>query len=57
MTMVRHVGRVYKKWGKEPQPAALNFADRLAYDVAYQHGCPLVYVGADFSQTDLIAAI
>lgn len=53
----RRVERLYQLWGKGRHPAALNFGDCFAYDVAEQHGCPLLYVGADFSQTDLVAAI
>ncbi len=37
--------------------AALNFGDCFAYDVAKEHGCPLLYVGADFSLTDVESAL
>jgi ribonuclease VapC len=34
-------------------PAALNLGDCFAYEVAKEHACRLLYVGEDFSQTDL----
>jgi ribonuclease VapC len=37
-------------------PAALNFGDCFAYDVAKQHACRLLYVGNDFSKTDIAGA-
>lgn len=41
------------KFGKGRHPAALNFGDCLTYAVAKLAGKPLLYVGNDFSQTDL----
>lgn len=29
----------------------------FAYDIAADHGCPLLYVGDDFAQTDIKAAL
>lgn len=51
-TAVR-VAAIYARWGRGHHPAALNFGDCFAYDVAQQHGCPLLYVGKDFVRTDL----
>jgi ribonuclease VapC len=51
------VAAVYARWGKGVHPARLNFADCFAYDVARQHACPLLYVGNDFAQTDIAAAL
>ena len=51
------IERVYRMWGKGFHKAALNFGDCFAYDVAREHGCPLLYVGNDFAQTDVDAAI
>jgi len=43
----------YKQWGKGVHPAALNFGDCFSY-VAARHGnLPLLFVGDDFSQTDI----
>jgi ribonuclease VapC len=47
----------YAKWGKGVHPAGLNFGDCFAYELARTHDCPLLYVGNDFSQTDVTAAI
>lgn len=50
----RRVAHAYSLWGKGVHPAALNFGDCFAYEVAKEHGCPLLYVGDDFSKTDLV---
>ncbi len=47
------IGKAYSVWGKGVHPASLNFGDCFAYDVAKQYGCPLLFVGRDFSKTDL----
>lgn len=49
----RRVARAYSLWGKGVNPAGLNFGDCFAYDVAADYGCPLLYVGDDFSKTDV----
>jgi ribonuclease VapC len=49
----RRIAQIYEKWGKGVHPAALNFGDCFAYEVAKQRGCRLLYVGDDFSQTDV----
>ncbi len=38
-------------------PAGLNFGDCLSYGLAKAAGEPLLYVGDDFTQTDLAAAL
>lgn len=43
----------YERWGKGRHPARLNFGDCFAYEVAKYHSCRLLYVGRDFSQTDI----
>jgi ribonuclease VapC len=50
----RRVAGAYGKWGKGVHPAALNFGDCFAYEVAKENGCPLLYVGNDFAKTDLV---
>lgn len=55
--MARRVADAYEKWGKGAHPAALNFGDCFSYAVAREHDCRLLYVGADFSQTDLESAL
>jgi ribonuclease VapC len=41
------------RFGKGRHPAALNFGDCLSYAVASVAGQPLLYVGDDFSRTDI----
>lgn len=48
---------IYHRFGKGFHKAALNFGDCFAYDVAREHGCPLLYVGNDFALTDIEAAV
>jgi ribonuclease VapC len=49
----RRIAEAYAQWGKGIHPAALNFGDCFAYEVAKEHACHLLYVGADFSRTDI----
>jgi ribonuclease VapC len=49
----RRIAQAYEQWGKGVHPAALNFGDCFAYEVAKEHGCRLLYVGEDFAQTDV----
>jgi ribonuclease VapC len=49
----RRIAAAYERWGKGVHPAALNFGDCFAYEVAKEHGCRLLYVGDDFAQTDV----
>lgn len=46
----------YARFGKGRHPASLNFGDCLTYAVARVAGRPLLFVGDDFSKTDLPAA-
>ncbi len=52
----RRIAAAYERWGKGLHPAALNFGDCFAYEVAKNHGCPLLVVGEDFRRTDLESA-
>ncbi len=47
------VANAYAAWGKGAHPAALNFGDCFGYEVAKEHACRLLYVGKDFSRTDV----
>ncbi|AGB47052.1 type II toxin-antitoxin system VapC family toxin [Mesorhizobium sp. B2-5-9] len=49
----RRIAEAYARWGKGSHPAALNFGDCFSYEVAKEHACRLLYVGADFSKTDI----
>ncbi|TQF29581.1 type II toxin-antitoxin system VapC family toxin [Bradyrhizobium sp. UNPA324] len=51
------VAQIYSRWGRGIHPAGLNFGDCFAYDVAKENGCALLYVGDDFAQTDITAAV
>jgi len=53
------LGRVadaYARWGKGNHPAGLNLGDCFAYALARERSCPLLFVGDDFSRTDIEAA-
>jgi len=43
----------FELWGKGRADAALNFGDCFSYALAKAHDVPLLYVGDDFSKTDL----
>ena len=49
----RRLVQAYEQWGNGVSPAALNFGDCFAYEVAKEHACRLLYVGDDFSKTDV----
>lgn len=49
----RRVAQAYRKWGKGIHSAGLNFGDCFAYEVAKEHACPLLYIGAGFARTDV----
>jgi ribonuclease VapC len=46
----------FRRFGKGRHPAALNFGDCLSYATAKLADRPLLFVGEDFSKTDLRAA-
>ncbi|HVC52585.1 MAG TPA: type II toxin-antitoxin system VapC family toxin [Stellaceae bacterium] len=49
----RRIAEAYRRWGRGLHPAALNFGDCFAYEVATEHACRLLYVGGDFAKTDI----
>jgi ribonuclease VapC len=53
---VGRVGDAYTRWGRGNHPAGLNFGDCFAYSLAHSRQCPLLFVGNDFSRTDIEAA-
>lgn len=53
----RRVAAAYSRWGKGVHPAGLNFGDCFAYALAKEWDVPLLYVGNDFAQTDVKAAL
>lgn len=46
----------YRQWGKRNHRANLNFGDCFGYALAKERGLQLLYVGNDFSHTDIKAA-
>lgn len=54
-----HYGTAVSAWlkyGKGRHPASLNFGDCLAYAVAKLADMPLLCIGEDFLQTDILLA-
>jgi ribonuclease VapC len=47
----------YARFGKGRAPAGLNLGDCFAYALARATGRPLLFKGADFGQTDIVAAV
>lgn len=45
--------QAYRRWGKSWHAAALNYGDCFSYELASRHSCPLLYIGNDFSKTDI----
>jgi ribonuclease VapC len=50
------VADTYDRWGKGVHPAGLNICDCFAYALAKELDCPLLFVGDDFSRTDVVPA-
>ena len=46
----------WRRFGKGRHPAGLNYGDTFSYALARRLGQPLLFVGDDFSQTDVQAA-
>lgn len=52
--IVRAALRAFDRYGRRSgHPAQLNMGDCFAYAYAKKYGIPLLYVGNDFSQTDV----
>lgn len=47
----------YGRWGKGFHPARLNYGDCFSYALAELYQCPLLYVGDDFTRTDIRSAL
>lgn len=52
----REALEAFRRFGKGRHPAGLNFGDCLSYAVARLAGHPLLFVGNDFSRTDIEVA-
>lgn len=46
----------WRRFGKGRHPAGLNFGDTFSYALARRMGVPLLFVGDDFQQTDVLVA-
>ena len=51
------VAEAYRRWGKGAHPASLNLGDCYAYEAAERQNCRLLFVGNDFSKTDLVSVL
>ncbi len=49
--------RAFSRFGKGRHPAGLNYGDCFSYALASQRAEPLLFKGADFSQTDVPASV
>jgi ribonuclease VapC len=57
LASARRVVEAYGRWGRGVHAAGLNFGDCFAYEVATVRACPLLFVGDDFSRTDVAVAL
>ena len=55
--IAHYVSDAYSRWGRGVHPARLNLIDCFSYVAAQANGCPLLYVGDDFAQTDVASAL
>lgn len=53
----RRAAAAYELYGKGIHRARLNFGDCFAYEAAKSRGWPLLFVGDDFAQTDIVSAL
>lgn len=51
--MTRRMAAAYSRYGKGYHAAGLNYGDCFAYILANDLSCPLLYVGRDFSLTNV----
>lgn len=53
----RRVAQAHAQWGRGIHRAGLNFGDCFSYEVAREHECRLLFIGDDFSRTDLTGVL
>ena len=46
----------WRRFGKGRHPAVINYGDTFSYALARRMGVPLLFVGEDFAQTDVLVA-
>lgn len=49
--------RAWLVYGRGRHPARLNFGDCASYALAQSRSEPLLFIGDDFAQTDVVAAV
>lgn len=58
MEQARIAREAYRRYGRGTgHPARLNFGDCFAYALSVSTGEPLLFVGDDFTETDLLPAL
>jgi ribonuclease VapC len=57
LAAARRVASAYSLWGKGRHPDGLNFGDCFAYELAVRLDVPLLFVGDDFTRTDVRPAL
>jgi ribonuclease VapC len=55
--MVDLAVEAFRVYGKGRHPAGLNYGDCFSYAAARHYDCPLLFIGNDFSRTDLRSAL
>ena len=53
LAVARRIAQAYGQWGKGVHPAGLNLGDCFAYELAKDRECRLLFVGDDFTKTDI----
>jgi ribonuclease VapC len=53
LSTARRVADAYARYGKGSDANCLNWGDCYAYSVAHELDVPLLFIGKDFTQTDL----
>lgn len=56
-TQAAFARRAYRNFGKGRHPAQLNYGDCFSYALAKDRRESLLFVGSDFSQTDIESAL
>jgi ribonuclease VapC len=55
--VLSHAMEAYRRYGKGRHPAKLNFGDCFSYGLAKVMNEPLLFVGGDFTKTDIEAVL
>ena len=56
-SLARAAADAHVRFGKGCHPAKLNFGDCFSYALAREYACPLLFIGDDFPETDIEAAM